>query len=107
MYRLERRHSPGADEPRSEDAIMEQTHARPGRGWSRAILGAAVVLLGCLGLARSAPPVDLVEQLQRALNVRPGDTINPTPQFYRYREETLQNLVKRLQTVGDLRRALA
>jgi HEAT repeat protein len=87
---------------------MQQSHAQPVRGWHRGLVGAAAFLLGLVGPARSAPPVDIVDQIQREIGVpRTADTINPTPQFYRHREETLQNLARRLRTIGELRRALA
>src|SRR5437763_8642991 len=76
---------------------------RPGRSL---VLG-TVTLLGVLALSAGAWAADPVDELQKALAVRPKESLNPSEQFYRFREETLRKRIADLKTLGQLRRALA
>src|SRR5437870_1445089 len=76
---------------------------RPGRAL---FLGIAA-LLGVPALSAGARGADPVEELQKALAVRAKEALNPSEQFYRFREETLRRKIADLKTVGQLRRALS
>jgi HEAT repeat protein len=70
---------------------------------------AAVAVLTALTLTALTPaaPPDPVEELRQALPMRPEDMRKATPAILQHRDETLKKLAKQLQTVSELRRALA
>jgi len=62
------------------------------------------IILVCAGMAWSAP--DAVQDLQQALVVRPNDRSRMHKEFLSHRDRILQERVKALGTISDLRRAL-
>src|SRR5262245_35678963 len=67
------------------------------------ILGALASLLTCSSAARAQDPVD---DLQKALYMRPDERRAPTDAMLDYRRAALEKRVAALRTVADLRRAL-
>lgn len=78
-------------------------------GWTRSasLVGAAAFALFVVLLSDNAVRADAVEDLAVALQVRSGELVNQTAETLAHREADIQKRIRALQTISELRRALA